>query len=955
MRVSTNFLLGLATAALLLLIGLLAGGLTWSQHAAEVSAVRLGLAAAPLPDGMAPGLLAVLLQDLWPVLVLLLLLAAATAIWLNRTAVRRLSARLERAAVQVSDDGPLLQLPAVGDPEHDRLVEALNGMSERLAESYRTLREALAGAERVAAELSAHEAHLRGLLEAAPDAMVTLDDSGRVVDINAAAERLLDIDAALLRGRTLDACIDFELLEPAARTLLLGSPASPEAPLRGELDLVSVGGRRLPVDVAASLWRGAAGRLRTLCIRDITARRRDLAELEERAQRADVANEAKTRFLAAMSHEIRTPLNAIVNMNELLLESALDAEQRSYAATAGESARALLSIVNSVLDFSKIESGRVEAVPRETDPEEIVKSVMDLLAARAHARGLTLTMFCAPGVPERIDTDPGMVRQILLNLLGNAIRFTDEGAVQVRLARDADAAMLRIGVLDTGVGIAPEEQSELFSEFKQADGPGGRPEGGSGLGLAISRRLARLLGGDITLESAPGEGSCFTLALPVPAGAPDGIRERVAGPLVDCQVELCTDSAPLTDALAEQLRAYGVAVAITPLADARVPDGCCGALRLLCRDDAGCGADAPHDVALYRVGSRCTATVGARWVGSLRIPATPSALMASLAEALTKATPKMAETPVDDLAARIARRAAEALPVLLAEDSRSNQLVATSILGKVGFRVDIAENGLQAVAAVNRQEYALVLMDVAMPEMDGIEATGCIRALSGKRGRVPIVAMTANAFDEDRRRCLEAGMDGYLSKPIDRRALFEAVLEYARSGGGEPAPGAAAARGAERSRPAPRASRQTGAAHGGAPTSPWGSPVSGEARPPADGAALPVLDERVIAALVSDLSAALMPEVVATFVEEAHERIAAIEQALAAGDGALAGDHGHALKGSAATFGAVTLRDVALAIEQAGRGGDLVSLEQHVRGLRSCGEAVLNELQARYGSDAAAS
>jgi HPt (histidine-containing phosphotransfer) domain-containing protein len=215
--------------------------------------------------------------------------------------------------------------------------------------------------------------------------------------------------------------------------------------------------------------------------------------------------------------------------------------------------------------------------------------------------------------------------------------------------------------------------------------------------------------------------------------------------------------------------------------------------------------------------------------------------------------------------------------------------------------------------------------------------------------------MTANAFDEDRRRCLEAGMDGYLSKPIDRRALFEAVLEYARSGGGEPAPGAAAARGAERSRPAPRASRQTGAAHGGAPTSPWGSPVSGEARPPADGAALPVLDERVIAALVSDLSAALMPEVVATFVEEAHERIAAIEQALAAGDGALAGDHGHALKGSAATFGAVTLRDVALAIEQAGRGGDLAALEQHVRGLRSCGEAVLNELQARYGSDAAAS
>jgi PAS domain S-box-containing protein len=770
------------------------------------------------------------------------------------------------------------------------------------------------------------------VLDTAADGIMTLDAAGRVQDLNPAAERLLGLSASRLRGRALDAALDLARMTPAAAALLRADASADAGPRRGDMTLVTAAGRELEVEVTVTAWRTADGTERALFLRDASERRRLQGLLEQRAQRADVANEAKTRFLAAMSHEIRTPLNAILNMNELLLESALDDEQRSYAATAGESARALLSIVNSVLDFSKIESGRVDPTPRASDPEEIVRSVVDLLAARAHARGLELTVFCDPAVPERIETDPGLVRQILLNLIGNAIRFTDEGAVQVRIHRDRAAGALHISVRDTGVGIPQHEQSALFAEFKQADGPGGRPQGGSGLGLAISRRLARLLGGDINLASAPGEGSAFTLELPLPADVPDGKRASCSAPLAQWEVRLHADNMLLLDALAEQLRAYGIAVQLLGKLAVGLPAGCCGLVQLVARQ----GPARSREIALYRVGSRCGWSPE-RCVAGLRVPVTPRGLVETLSDALQKdavAEPSAA----DDIADRVARCAADALPVLLAEDSRANQLVATSILGKAGFRVDVVENGLQAVAAVNRRSYSLVLMDLAMPDMDGIEATDCIRALPGKRGRVPIVAMTANAFDEDRRRCLEAGMDGYLSKPIERRALFEALLEWIDTGPARAVYTVVADSAGVRAKPSVWS----------APAAPPVSDTGGIVQAPAPAE----LDEQIVTALAAELSDALMPEVVATFVAETRERICAIEQAAADGDCVIAGEQAHALKGGAATFGAAALRDQATAIEAAGRNGDVDALRARARLLRERGEAVLGLLQARFGDSA---
>jgi CheY-like chemotaxis protein len=273
--------------------------------------------------------------------------------------------------------------------------------------------------------------------------------------------------------------------------------------------------------------------------------------------------------------------------------------------------------------------------------------------------------------------------------------------------------------------------------------------------------------------------------------------------------------------------------------------------------------------------------------------------------------------------------------VLLAEDSRANQLVATTILRKAGFRVQLAENGLQAVAAVNRHSYGLVLMDVAMPEMDGLEATGCIRALPGKRGRVPIVAMTANPFDEDRQRCLAAGMDDYLTKPIERRALYEAMLRWldpnASESPGEPA-----------LELLPRRSETDWS--GADPIQPRGSDDAIESQAVIDSP----LDEHVIAALAADLSDELMPTVVSAFIEEAAQRLNAIARAAAAGDATLAADEGHALKGSAATFGASALRATAFVIEQAGRNGSIEGVRAHIDALRNRGEAVITLLRERF-------
>ena len=849
-------------------------------------------------------------------------------------------AQLQRGAERIASEGPGLQLAQPDDPALRRVAVAFNRMSQQLADSYATLRATLTETRSLMARVAENERQKHQLVETALDGIVSVDERGVVLDYNPSAERLFGYARDEVVGRPLDACLlgSESDADAAVGELLFGAENDGVGRLR-ELTLLTKDGRRLPLEISAIRWRTERGEYRTAFMRDISDRKRYQEVLEQAAERAREASTAKSRFLASMSHEIRTPLNAILNMNELLLETGLDDEQRDYAATASDSARALLSIVNGVLDFSKIEAGRVEARPQPSDPEEVVKSVVDLLAARAYAKDIQLTVYCDPAVPPRIETDPGLMRQILLNLIGNAIKFTDEGAVRVHVVLNDAADALTIEVIDTGIGIATDKQCTLFDEFVQVDAADNRKYGGSGLGLAISRRLARLLGGDVTLRSTPGEGSCFTLRLPLSAPVDATAEVRTAGalPLRDWCLSVSLDNALVADDLANQLTVFGLSVQIVPPAPVADDAGCHGEILLEPKPggEAARRGDRPRRVALYQIGNHCRANLvrQGRAIAALRLPVVPSALINRLVQAAAATSPITEPDTGDDLAERLTRCAASAASVLLAEDSHANQLVATTLLRKAGFRVDVAENGLQAVAAVNRRNYGLVLMDVAMPEMDGLEATGCIRALPGKRGRVPIVAMTANAFDEDRQRCLEAGMDDYLSKPIDRRALYEALLRWLdpNTRGGAVVP-----------EPLPMRSRT--------PDPPTdaraaiGSGDSGETRTVGQGP----IDEHVLSALAADLSDELMPSVVGSFIDEAAQRIAAIERAAARGDVALAGEEGHTLKGSAATFGVCALRDTAFAIEQAGRGGSIEGVRAQIDALRRHGEAAMTVLRERF-------
>jgi signal transduction histidine kinase/CheY-like chemotaxis protein/HPt (histidine-containing phosphotransfer) domain-containing protein len=683
----------------------------------------------------------------------------------------------------------------------------------------------------------------------------------------------------------------------------------------------------------------------------------DRTELERelRAVRESVgaANRAKTEFLATMSHEIRTPLNGILPILEVLKESKLDAEQKQLVQTAVISSRHLLRIINDILDFAKVESGKLELESVEFNLRELVYSITDLMSRTAEQRGLKLGVNIAEDVPLNLRGDPIRLRQVLTNLLSNAIKFTDRGGIRVDVERRRSTRReveLLFSVADTGVGIPPEIARRLFQSFTQADASTTRKHGGTGLGLAICKRLVELMGGRIGVRSKEGAGSTFMFVLPlrksivdVPSARSDleGVRA-----LVFCKDE--DHERRLIDALTSWGVNFQRAANMVDTLNQLTSSASLGeswAYEVLVIDTEGMdqmavtlAREARANPALAQLkivgitGSERTAEE-LRSAGNTVVieqPFNAGALRQTLNRLLDVQTRGLAPPPhapatsefwhgdEDERPAPERQVRAEAGPedlrgkVLLVEDNPVNLAVARKLLDRLGLEVDTAKDGRVAVDAVHRTRYDLVLMDCQMPEMDGYEATQEIRVREAamKRARLPIVAMTANAMAGDREKCFDAGMDDYLAKPLDVAQLREVLAKWLVPGQTRTPPQAL-----PNPTPQPMPQQET------------------------------VLDAKVLKEL-RDVVEEDFPAIIRGFVGHAPTLMRELDEGLARDDVARLVRPAHSLKSSSATVGAMAVSELAKTVEHAAREGDMGAASRGVVEMRVALADALRELEA---------
>ncbi len=761
------------------------------------------------------------------------------------------------------------------------------------------------------AEIARQKQFFESLVVNSPVAIVTLDFAQRITSCNPAFEKLFGYASAEVIGKELDPLVSTEATRSEASAFTrqaMGGEMVRGWGQRRRKDgtLVEVEILGVPVTVEGKRV-GALGMYH------------DITDLVQARQQAEAADRAKSAFLAAMSHEIRTPLNGVIGMTGLLLDTPLAPQQRQFAEIVRFSAENLLTIINDILDFSKIEAGRMDLESTDFDLSQVVESIGAMFAERAYQKGLELITFVDPAVPTALCGDPFRLGQVLTNLVGNALKFTEQGEISLRVELQAatdDRVALYFGVKDTGIGITPEQRARLFQPFSQADTSTTRKYGGTGLGLAISQRLVELMGGQIAIDSEPGCGSTFWFAVEMEKGSADAVRKLVAqSDLRARRVLIVDDNATNRMVLHHQVVAWGMlpssaasaaealeklraAAATEPfdvvLLDMEMPgtDGM-GLAREVRADPAIASARLILLTSIGQIGN----TKVIRDAGldaSLVKPVRQSHLYDCLVTVLGGAKPLTEQVSPATLA-QARQVEGRGIRILLAEDNAVNQQVAVFMLESRGFRVDVVANGREAVDALERAPYAAVLMDCQMPEMDGFEATAEIRRREGSTRHVPIIALTAHALHGERDKCIAAGMDDYVSKPVTPETLFAAIRRWVPRFGSPPVAAPAVPLDLAASAP----------------------PAALEAEPVIDSAALLALRK-----LQQPQAPNFVGKLIDVFLNEWPARSAAVHQAVDRRDANQLKRAAHSLKGSSASLGAGRLARVSADLEAKGAAAD---------------------------------